>query len=160
MQIGEFFKKFQLEKVRFGTRGIELEMSFQDKDKDAAWELYVELLTRIVTQPLPRENGDEQAALDSVHSLFPTTRSILRQHGRDAIKFSAVSIPILNQVVRPFTTKWHKESTHGAFADPEKCKEFRDELKELLRDMCHYNCMLAKIADVEDLTYLEQTGDE
>ena len=157
MQIKRLFKKFQLEKVRLGTRGMEIELSFQDSDKDAAWELYVELLTRIVTQPLPQEAGDEQTALDSIHALFPTTRSILRQHGRNAIKFSMVVIPILNQVVRPFTTKWHKESTHNAFADPDKCKKFRDELKELLKDMRNYNRMLAEIAGVEDLTDLEQT---
>ena len=47
MWIREYFKKFQLGKVWFGTRGVEAEMSFQDKGKDAAWELYVELLTRV-----------------------------------------------------------------------------------------------------------------
>ena len=159
VQIKEFFKRFHLEKVRIGTRGIEIELSFLDNDKDAAWELYIEMLTRIVTQPLPRDVGDEQTALDSIHTLFPTTRTILRGHGRDAIAFSKVAIPILNQVVRPFTTKWHKEGARNAFGDPDKRKEFRDELDELLKDMRNYNRMLAEIAGVEDLTDLEQIGD-
>lgn len=32
----------------------------QEVDKNAAWDLYVELLTRITTQPLLKEHGDEQ----------------------------------------------------------------------------------------------------
>lgn len=43
-------------------------MSFEAADKDAAWELYVEMLTRIVTQPLPYDMGDDQTALDNVYA--------------------------------------------------------------------------------------------
>ena len=55
---------------------------------------------------------------------------------------------MLNQVVRPFTAKWHGESLSCAFDDPGKREEFR------------YNRLLAKIADVEDLTDLESSGGE
>ena len=81
------------------------EVSFQEADKDAAWELYVEMLTRIVTQPLPSEAGDEKTALDSVYSLFSTTREILRTRGRGTIQFSKVAIPVLNQVVAPLSRR-------------------------------------------------------
>ena len=113
------------------------------------------MLTRIVTQPLPNEVGDEQTALDSIYSLFATTRSILHDRGRNTINFSKLAIPVLNQVVRPFTAKWHKESLAGAFSDPSKCVEFRRDLEELQEDLRNYNQMLAEIAGVEDLTSLE-----
>lgn len=132
-----------------------MDFSFQEPDRDAAWDLYVEMLTRIVTQPLPTESGDEQAALESVYSLFGTTRHILHKHGRDAIRFSKIAIPVLNQLVRPFTTKWHRESLSGKFKDPAIRREFREELANLLSDMRNYNRMLADIAKVEDLTDLE-----
>ena len=64
---------------------------------------------------------------------------------------------MLNQVVRPFTAKWHKESLDGAFKDKAKRKEFRDELEDLQKLLQNYNRMLAKIAGVEDLTDLENT---
>ena len=108
-----------------------MEISFEPADKDAAWELYIEMLTRIVTQPLPSEVGDEKTALDSVYSLFGITREILRRRGNGTIKFSMVAIPVLNQVVRPFTAKWHKESLAGAFDRKSKRKEFRRELEIL-----------------------------
>lgn len=128
---------------------------FEDADRDAAWELYIEMLTRIVTQPLPSESGDEKTALDSVYSIFATTREILRRHGRKTIHFSKIAIPILNQVVRPFTAKWHKKSLSGSFKKPRGCKEFRDELADLQQSLINYNKLLAAIAEVEDLTDLE-----
>lgn len=159
-KLSDLYRRFRLEKVKLGPRWASTEISFDaPADKDAAWDLYVEMLTRIVTQSLPSDAGDEKTALDSVYSLFPTTREILRYRGRNAIQFSKVAIPVLNQIVRPFTAKWHKESLSGAFLDPRKRQEFRQELSELQEDLRNYNRMLADIAGVEDLTSLEQTED-
>ena len=157
MNLATLFKDFRLEKVKLNLKIAEAEFSLLPADNDAAWELYIEMLTRIVTQPLPAEAGDEQTALDSVYSLFPATREILRHRGRGAIQCSKVAIPVLNQVVRPFTAKWHKESLAGAFEDEEKRKEFREELQSLQEELRNYNRMLAQLAEVEDLTDLEIT---
>ena len=177
MKLKKLFKNFELERVNLkasvGIAGAEasfkktdkdtdlqvadVELSFKKADQDAAWELYVEMLTRITTQALPAEVGDEKTALDSVYSLFRTTRKILRQRGRKTIEFSKVAIPVLNQVVRPFTAKWHKESLAGAFEDADKREEFRDELENLQEMLQKYNRILAHIACVEDLTNLEKT---
>ena len=68
--------------------------------------------------------------------------------------------PVLNQVVRPFSTKWHRESLSGAFDDSAKREEFRQELIVLQDDLRNYNRMLAEIASVEDVTDLEGVGEE
>ena len=156
MELGNLFKKFHLEKVSLNLKAVQFEVSFQEADKDAAWDMYVEMLTRIVTQPIPPESGDEKAALESVYSLFPATREILRRHGRGAIEFTRVAIPVLNQIVRPFTAKWHKQSLSGALGNESNRSEFRGELEALQEDLRNYNRMLADIAGVEDLTDLEQ----
>ncbi len=155
MRLVDWFSNFHLEKVRLGVGVANVEITFGESDKNAAWALYVEMLTRIVTQPLPAEVGDEQTALDSVYSLFATTREILRTEGRDAIQFSKVAIPVLNQVVRPFTAKWHKEALAGAFNHADKRAAFREELEVLQGELRNYNRLLADIAGVEDLTDLE-----
>ena len=159
MNLGEKFSNFQLDRIKLGPRWLSLEIVFEPDDQEAAWELYVEMLTRIVTQPLPADAGDEKTALDSVYSLFPTTREILHRHGRKAIQFSKVAIPVLNQVVRPFTAKWHKASLSGVFDDTAKRSEFREELNVLQEDLRNYNRLLADIAGVEDLTDLELGGE-
>ena len=156
MNLRSQFKRFGLTKVHLGPEWANVEIEFKDDDQAAAWELYVEMLTRIVSQPLPASAGDEQTALESVHSLFATTREILRRRGKGTVQFSKVAIPVLNQVVRPFTAKWHRESLLGAFRKAKKRKEFREQLEQLRDDLRNYNHLLAEIAGVEDLTDLER----
>ena len=133
----------------------EIEFSPNEDDMTAAWELYVELLTRITTQPLADEDGDEATALESVHSLFKTTRDILKEKGWKAENFTTISVIVLNQVVRPFTAKWHKKSLSGAFDKEDECLKFREELKVLQNQLIQYTKMLSELACVEDLTELE-----
>ena len=76
-RLQDWYRRFNLDSVRINVGVASANISFSDADRDAAWELYIEMLTRIVTQPLPREVGDEQTALDSVYALFGITREIL-----------------------------------------------------------------------------------
>ena len=124
-----------------------------DNDRKAAWDLYVEMETRITTQPLDPDHGDEKAALDSVYSLFQTTREILLKQGPDCVVFAKIAIEILNQKVRPFTAKWHPESLAGGFDAP----EFRDDLESLQKVLRAYTRTLAVIAGMEDITSLSDT---
>ncbi len=142
--------------MKLGPSWANVEISIDASDSDAAWELYVEMLTRVVTQTLPIETGDEETALDSVYSLFPITREVLRRRGRRAINFTKIAVPILNQIVRPFTAKWHGKRLAGDLADEDIRNKFRDELATLQQDLRNYNRMLANIAGVEDLTDLEK----
>jgi len=154
MKLKKWFENWGLTKLKVSMGFLETEWSPQEADRDAAWELYVEMLTRIVTQPLAVTDGDEQTALDSVNALFGITREILRSKGRDCIEFSKIAVIVLNQIVRPFTAKWHKLSLTGAFGDAEQCQAFRKELEALQIDLRNYTKALADIAQVEDLTEL------
>ena len=149
--------KWGLSSLKLNLGFVEGEFSPSDPDKAAAWELYVELLTRITTQSLPIEHGDEKTALDSVFAIFGLTREILRKHGPGSNEFAKLAIPVLNQIIRPFTAKWHKLSLAGAFADVSQCQTFRSELSTLQPQLRHYTQALAAMAGVEDLTELEKT---
>ena len=141
--------------LKIKTPFLEMDWNPQDEDKAAAWELYIELLTRITTQKLDDTHGDEKTALTSVFSIFSITRDVMKNNGRHCIEFTKIAIVVLNQIVRPFTAKWHRLSVDGAFDDPEKCKEFRAELAGLQDILKVYTKMLADMAGVEDLTELE-----
>lgn len=155
MTLQDWLNRWSLKGLKLRTGFLELEWSPQNADQDAAWELYIELLTRITTQPLSSEHGDEKAALDSVFSLFGLTRDILKRRGRSCGEFAKIAIVVLNQVVRPFTARWHKKSLAGALADSIESAVFRRELSELQSQLREYSRMLADIAGVEDLTDLE-----
>lgn len=156
MKFKELFENWGLKGLKINVGVAEMEWSPATEDSDAAWDLYVELLTRITTQPLPDDAGIEATALASIHSLFGLTRETLKHHGRKAEKFTKIAIIVLNQVIRPFTAKWHKLSTENAFQNADQCAEFRTELKELQSKLICYTRILADVAEVEDLTTLEE----
>ncbi len=155
MKFKNWLKKWNFSSLKINAEFLEVELTFDDSDKKAAWEMYVELLTRITTQSLNIEDGDEDTALKSIHNLFPLTREILKKYGVGSIAFAKVAIVILNQVIRPFTAKWHKLSIQGAFKEANCCIEFRQELEELREKLVTYARLLSDIAGVEDLTNLE-----
>jgi hypothetical protein len=155
MKWGKWLKKWDMTSLKINASFLEMEWQPKDEDKAAAWELYIELLTRITTQPLEPSHGDEKTALDSVFALFAITRQVLKNHTRHCTEFTKIAVVILNQVVRPFTAKWHRLSLEGAFNNSEKCAEFRRELLDLQFVLRKYTEMLADMAGVEDLTALE-----
>lgn len=156
MKWRKWLENWDMTSLKISAPFLEMEWNPAEPDKDAAWELYVELLTRITTQPLPDEDGDEETALQSIYSLFGLTRSIIKSHGRDCREFTKIAIVVLNQIIRPFTAKWHKVSVAGQFNNPDTCKEFRVELNELQEKLRIYTKMLSDMAGVEDLTPLEE----
>ncbi len=158
MKLKEWLDEWSMTGLKIKAPFLEAEWQPKDVDKDAAWELYIELLTRITTQYLEPEHGDEQTALESVHALFDLTREVIKRKGRHCIEFTKIAIVVLNQVIRPFTAKWHRLSLQGAFQDKDLCGQFRDELSDLQALLRTYTKMLADMADVEDLTELEETS--
>ena len=130
MNLEKLLSKFEI-KLSLNAFLIKADIHFTNNDKKAAWELYIELLTRITTQSLPDKDGIEQTALDSIYSIFSLTREVLKKYGSKTIEFSKIAVPVLNQIIRPFTAKWHRLSQENTFNDPQKCQEFREELEKL-----------------------------
>ncbi|NET35352.1 MAG: hypothetical protein F6K19_25565 [Cyanothece sp. SIO1E1] len=153
MKFSSWLSKWNLDSIKINAKIIEAELSFSEVDKKAAWELYIELLTRVTTQELGDSDGDEETALKSIHSLFTTTRTILKENGRGCTEFTKIAIPILNQVVRPFTAEWHRILINNQLQN--KAIEFRKDLSKLQVILKNYAKLLSDIAEVEDLTDLE-----
>jgi hypothetical protein len=126
--------------------------------KKAAWELYIELVTRVATQEMAVSEGLDREALKSLYNLFPSTRRILRSAGPGAGvgqgTLGGVAIKVLNQGLRPFLTRWHTrlsewEHTHPGQPWPEH-QQFRAALAETAVELSRYSEVLATIAGVGD----------
>jgi hypothetical protein len=61
--------------------GIEGTWEPDETEQRAAWDMYVELVTRISVVELRPGEGLLHEALSSLYSLFETTRKILREYG-------------------------------------------------------------------------------
>lgn len=156
MKLKEWLDSWNMSSLKVNVHFLEMEWKPDDVDKDAAWEMYIELITRVATQDLLPEHGDESTALTSIYKLFDITREIIKHKGRHCESFTKIAIIILNQRIRPFTAKWHRLSVQGGFNDAANCDQFRTELSELQSVLRTYSRMLADIANVEDLTSLEE----
>lgn len=117
-----------------------------EKDRALAWEVLVELRTRISTQPLHFLDGDEATALDSLYKLFEIVRDVLKKHGADAQQTAALVVAVLNQVIRPFTAQWHRRNVAGDLARDDACREFRGELRAVQQRLMLAERLLEAVA--------------
>lgn len=142
-----------------------------DNEKKAAWELYVELVTRISVEKLKRDQGLLREALNSLYVLFQETRKILKSYGADLAKpkgkgkysFGYIAIIILNKVLRPFLSYWHpelkayedrKQKNISAVKYERKWKDnkkMRAELNKVTSILSNYADLLADAAGVEPI---------
>ncbi len=152
----EKLAKWNLTSLKINMKFAEMEFAYTDADETAAWEMYVEIITRVLSRTLFSEGGDEKAALESIYSLFPTTRELLKLYGRDGQTFSKLAVVILNQIVRPFTTKWHDMLING-FLNQDQKIQFRGELEVLQNELRKYAKALAEVASVEDISEIDVT---
>ncbi|NLU71823.1 TIR domain-containing protein [Streptomyces sp. HNM0575] len=115
-------------------------------ERAAAFDLQVELVTRVGVQPLAADQGSLREALTSLHSVFATTRSVLhRVAGETAgpITLPGIAAGLANEHLRPFLATWHPAlQEHEAGRPPgispiaherlwERAAEMRAELAEL-----------------------------
>ena len=151
--------------------GVEGTWEPDESERDAAWEMYVELITRISVAELKPDEGLLREALSSLHTLFGTTRAILRKYGPSIaqpkgegdLSFGYLAVVILNAVLRPVLAKWHPllldyESTRSASGSPldhEREWDKHDELRQVLNDvrtnLIEYTNLLAEVAEVPPL---------
>jgi hypothetical protein len=113
MKRKDWLEKWGLSDLKLKLGFLEDEFSPHDPDRSTAWDIHVELLTRITTQYPPAEDCDKMAAPDSIYALFPLTRDILRRHGSGSGEFTKLAIPVLNQIIRPFIARSHRLSLAG-----------------------------------------------
>jgi hypothetical protein len=142
-----------------------------DAERSAAWELYVEMVTRVTVVELGPHEGTLREALTSFYSLFDTTRGILRRYGpavaprRSAgqLSFGALAVTVLNGALRPVLARWHPlltayESTRPADVDPiahehrwERAAELRAELTQARAVLTDLAVILAEVANAAHL---------
>ena len=149
-----------------GIGGISGTWEPDESEVGAAWELYVEMVTRTPLGGFSFRDGSLREALNSIYSLFDTTRGILRSSGpkvarpksERGLSFGYLAVSMLNRVLRPFLTKWHPELHSWERNYPhldenawEGRSDFLNELNEMSVQLRQYADLFAKVADVPEL---------
>ncbi|MBT9314430.1 hypothetical protein IXB50_03225 [Leptothoe spongobia TAU-MAC 1115] len=154
----------------------EVEFETVQSARNAAWKLYVEMRTRIVTQQLDDDQGLLREALDSLYALFGLTRGILKDAGPDVgaspkKSVGDIAITFLNEGIRPFTATWHPKLRAWEAKCPEgrsakehedqwpEASQMRQELRQLNQELTKFANALARIAGVPLLSTETQAQD-
>lgn len=135
-------------------------------ERASAWELYVELSTRVATQPFEQHYGLLRESLSSLHALFSVTRRILREAGPEVAlqeeSLGKYAMALLNIVIRPYLAKWHpllatwetkkgpESSAHEHESSWPQIEEARAELANLQQILRGYSDALAILAGIEE----------
>jgi hypothetical protein len=142
-----------------------------DDERKAAWELHVELVTRISVVPLSSDEGLLREALSSLYTLFATTREILRKYGPDIAEpkphgqynFGFLAVAMLNLALRPVLARWHPALEEWEAARPpgrsraeheamwDRAQELRAALDDARAAMTQYARIMADACGVPDL---------
>lgn len=159
--------------VKLNLHFIEISGTWKpnDAERKAAWELYVEIVTRVAAVPLNLNNGLLREALTSLHTLFQTTRTILRHYGPAVAEprpdgqynFGFLAVALLNFGIRPLLTQWHPALEDWEAGRPvnrsrveherlwEKEPILRDELTTTGKLLTSYATTLAEACGIPDL---------
>lgn len=158
-------------KVNLGFLEVETTWEIDEIQKKAAWEMYVELSTRITTVQLKNDEGLLREALTSLYSLFNITREILKKYGPHIATpanpsdttFGHLAVGILNKIIRPILAKWHpilldweqrrpnEKSLTAHEAEWELNQELREKLNQTRKQIIEYANVLGLVAGVANL---------
>ena len=167
--------------VKLNLRVLEISGTWEpnDAERRAAWEVYVELVTRVSAVPLRADEGLLREALTSMYSLFATTRDVLRRHGPEVAEpkrngqynFGYLAVAMLNFGVRPLLARWHpaledwenQRPADRSRRDHERLwsqsDEFRAALTDTRRILTAYADLLAGACGVPNLLGAVPAGD-
>ncbi|MDF3149349.1 TIR protein, partial [Streptomyces sp. T21Q-yed] len=98
-----------------GTRREAPMAAPSESERMAAYDIQVELVTRIGVQELAPGTGSLREALTSLKSLIDFTRATLHTYSVSLERGSATGAPtvqslayvLINETIRPFTSTWH-----------------------------------------------------
>ncbi|WP_328311976.1 toll/interleukin-1 receptor domain-containing protein [Streptomyces sp. NBC_00442] len=149
-----------------GVRQEGITMRVREAERMAAFDLQVELVSRIGVQELPADSGSLREALTSLNTLFSFTRDTLRRYSiglepGTAPTVRSVADHLLNEILRPFTTRWHPllaaweahRPPHTSPLDHERgwahAATFRSDLNALREPLQGVAASLAEISGAE-----------
>jgi hypothetical protein len=158
-------------KINLGFLELSGEWEPNDIERAAAWEVYVELITRVTTVPLAASEGLLREALTSLYSVFASTREVLRKYGPDIAEpkiggqynFAFLAVTILNSGIRPLLARWHPALADWEAHRPDtvspaahertwpQADALRDELETTRQSLTDYAAALATACGVPNL---------
>lgn len=143
-----------------------LKVKISDAHRIVAWKLFIELSTRVTSQPLAAGEGIIRDALDSLHRLFDIVRAELKSMTPSPIPVTqgtytveSYAVRMLNDGLRPMLRRWHPrlmkwEKRNLAESDWPLAEYCRADLEKTRQIVLAYTWGLAEMLKVAELVNL------
>ncbi len=148
---------------------VRLSPPVDEGQRQLAWTMYVELVTRISIVEMPDDEGIDHEAMSSLHILFGNLRSALVAAGPTAAKTSesgtaaigSLVLLVLEVRLRPFLQHWHTRHARwkvGVGDEPRSAGSeqvwpdhpaFRADLRQLQRELRDIASTLEQMLQLE-----------
>ncbi len=142
-----------------------------ENERNAAWDMYVELITRIPVAYIRPGERTLRLEMSSLYKLFDITREILRKYGPSVarprcegqLSFGYLAVRVLDMILRPFMVKWYPllldydstrkktESAHDHEMKWERYDELVRALREVRDALIQYANVLARASEVSSM---------
>ena len=128
---------------------------FSTEDRLIAWNYYVELLTRVATQSLPKDSGNDAAIMQSFSQLLDISKKL--PHPEHVDHPSAIGLllqRVVSRIVKPFLSNWGPYCMLDKFETKQQGL-MRTELVEVQDNLQRLSGILSEICGTEDLSKLK-----
>lgn len=168
--VKKYIKRIQkhsliVNEIELGIGSSNIKFSYDKKDQEIAYKLWIELSTRKIGIPFDNENDVIKEVYDSWYDFFKTARELLKELPVNKISCSSDLIEltekVLNVGLRPHLTKWQakfrrwyeKEMSKESVKTPQEIQREYPEYSSLINDlistnekMIEYKELMKKIA--------------
>lgn len=143
-------KSVTVDEVNLGIGNSSVKLSYNKKDQEIAYKIWVELSTRKIGLQFDKENDVIKEVYDSWYKFFGTTRELLKDIPANRIPYSGNLIEltekVLNIGLRPHLTrwqakyrKWYEEELKNNSATPQEIQKGYPEYATLIEDLLETN---------------------
>lgn len=154
----------RLEKVSISAGPIKADFKPTNEERDAAWQVLIDLGTSIATQPFLDKTGHIRDVLSSLHRSFKATQATLRDLRPSTfdgdMHFASVCMALLTKSLGPFLAKWHEPLAAYEANRPKNVSElqhehawpertqFLQQLDDLQATMRAFTTLLSQLAGI------------
>lgn len=145
-------KSVMINEFNLGTGNSSVKLSYNKKDQEIAYKIWVELSTRKIGLRFDEENDVIKEVYDSWYKFFETVRELLKEVPANRIPYASKLIDltekVLNEGLRPHLTKWQARYRRWYEKELEKDNGAPQDIQKKYPD---YTALVADLTETNNI---------
>ncbi|MBR0413756.1 MAG: hypothetical protein IJI67_01635 [Clostridia bacterium] len=147
-----------IDEAKLGTGSNCITLKFDNRDKEVAYKLWIEMTTRKIGLVFDEENDVIVEIYDSWYEFFKITRELIKDipfEKKHTYQLIELTKDVLNKGLRPHLTKWQAKyrkwyalAAKNSQKTPQEIQREYPEYKELVNDLKRTNQNMLEYSDL------------